>query len=95
MKGGRKMRRTKKPVTHTRGCNQQNPDFRQLHRTKGPASSTNTLKEKKKSTDRGICRLIESITIYGPDSNKLDKNYVLGKSEKWNPDWIFDGCEGL
>lgn len=42
------MRRTKKPVRHTRGCNQQNPDFRKLHRTKGPASSTNTLKGKKK-----------------------------------------------
>ena len=89
------MRRTKKPVRHTRGCNQQNPDFRKLHRTKGPASSTNTLKgKKKKSIDGGICRLIESITVYGLDSNKLYKNYVLVKSEKWNPDWIFDGCEG-
>ena len=77
------MRRTKKPVRHTRGCNQENPDFRKLHRTKGPASSTNTLKGKKKSIDGGICRLTESITIYGPDSNKLYKNYVLGKAFKF------------
>lgn len=66
------MSRLGKPVKAPGGCNQRNPDFRKLHRTNGPVSSTNKLKRKEKKRSTGGEHLLMNRVagVCGPDSNK-------------------------